>query len=57
MERHYAPRREAPENANHALNDAGGRDPRAARDVAPGELWALCEHRSLAEVFAAERLL
>jgi hypothetical protein len=55
MERHYASRREAPANANHVLNDAAGRDPRAARDVAPGELWAFFEHRSLAEVIAVER--
>jgi hypothetical protein len=55
MERHYPPRREAPANTNHVFNDAGRRDPRAARDVAPGRLWVFPEHRSLAEVFAAER--
>ena len=29
---------------------------RAARDVAPGERWAFVEHRTMAEVIAAERL-
>jgi hypothetical protein len=27
---------------------------RGARDVAPGERWAFVEHRSMAEVIAAE---
>ena len=27
----------------------------AARDVAPGERWGFVEHRSMAEVIAAER--
>jgi hypothetical protein len=27
---------------------------RAAREVAPGERWAFVEHRSMAEVIAAE---
>lgn len=36
-------------------NDPGGVFP-AARDVAPGERWAFVEHRSMAEVIAAERL-
>ena len=29
--------------------------PRSARDVAPGERWAFVEHRTMAEVIAAER--
>jgi hypothetical protein len=29
---------------------------RPARDVAPGERWAFVDHRSMAEVIAAERL-
>jgi hypothetical protein len=33
------------------LKDEG----RPARDVAPGECWAFVEHRSMAEVVAAER--
>ena len=36
-------------------NDRGGASP-AARDIAPGERWAFVEHRTMAEVFAAERL-
>jgi len=28
---------------------------RAARDVSPGESWVFVEHRTLAEVIAAER--
>ncbi len=28
---------------------------RPARDVAPGECWAFLDHRTLAEVIAAER--
>jgi hypothetical protein len=35
-------------------NDRGGVSP-AARDIAPGECWAFVEHRTLAEVIAAER--
>jgi hypothetical protein len=35
-------------------NDNGAA--RGARDVAPGERWAFIEHRSMAEVIAAERL-
>jgi hypothetical protein len=27
-----------------------------ARDIAPGECWAFVEHRTMAEVIAAERL-
>ncbi len=30
-------------------------DPRRARDVASGEGWAFDEHRTMAEVIAAER--
>ena len=30
------------------------RDPRAARDVLPGEPWVFPDHGSLAEVIAAE---
>jgi hypothetical protein len=33
-------------------NDNGAA--RGARDVAPGERWKLVEHRSMAEVIAAE---
>jgi hypothetical protein len=33
-----------------------GGDPRCARDVAPGERWTFDEHRTMAEVIAAERL-
>ncbi len=33
-----------------------GRVPPAARDIAPGERWAFVEHRSMAQVIAAERL-
>jgi hypothetical protein len=29
---------------------------RPARDIAPGERWAFVEHRTMAEVIAAERL-
>lgn len=29
---------------------------RAARDVLPGERWAFDDHRTMAEVIAAERL-
>lgn len=43
-----------PANANQVFDD-GGRDPRAARDVNPGEPWVFVEHRTLAEVIAAER--
>ena len=35
-------------------NDRGRVSP-VARDVAPGERWAFVEHRSMAEVAAAER--
>jgi hypothetical protein len=35
-------------------NDRGRVSP-AARDVAPGERWAFVEHRTMAEVAAAER--
>ena len=31
-------------------------DPRCARDVAVGEPWVFAEHRTMAEVIAAERL-
>jgi hypothetical protein len=34
-------------------NDNGAA--RGARDVAPGERWAFVEHRTMAEVIAAER--
>jgi len=53
MERVSPTRREAPENSNQVFDD-GARDPRAARDVAPGTLWAFVEHRTLAEVMAEE---
>ena len=33
-------------------NDNGAA--RGARDIAPGERWAFVEHRSMAEVIAAE---
>jgi len=35
-----------------AANDNAA--PRAARDVAPGDCWAFDDHRSMAEVIAAE---
>jgi hypothetical protein len=42
--------------AANGLNEIEGQsEPRPARDVAPGECWAFVEHRSMAEVIAAER--
>jgi hypothetical protein len=32
----------------------GADEPRAARDVPPGECWSFTEHRTLADVIAAE---
>jgi hypothetical protein len=40
----------------HHDNERGKTDARPARDVAPGERWAFVDHRSMAEVIAAERL-
>jgi len=42
-------------SANGLREIDGSRDPRPARDVAPGERWAFVEHRTMAEVIAAER--
>lgn len=50
----FPARRDAPANANQVFDNAG-RDPRAARDVAPGMPWVFFEHRTLAEVIVAER--
>jgi hypothetical protein len=48
-----------PSAAQRAANDEQFfhrvRDPRAARDVAVGEPWSFPDHRSLAEVIAAEQ--
>jgi hypothetical protein len=44
----------APANANQFFDVEHRRDPRAARDVAPGERWTFPDHRSMAEVIAAE---
>jgi hypothetical protein len=41
-------------SANGIREIDGSRDPRAARDVASGEHWAFVEHRTMAEVIAAE---
>jgi hypothetical protein len=41
------PRQHQPNN----IRDEG----RPARDVAPGERWAFVEHRTMAEVIAAEQ--
>ncbi len=45
----------APANSNQFFDVEHRRDPRAARAVAPGERWVFVEHRSMAEVIAAER--
>jgi hypothetical protein len=45
----------AAELRQHQLNELDENDKRPARDVAPGERWAFVEHRSMAEVIAAER--
>ena len=37
-------------------NGLGEKDGGPARDGAPGESWAFVEHRTMAEVIAAERL-
>jgi len=40
----------------NGLNEIEERsEPRLARDVAPGERWAFLDHRTMAEVIAAER--
>jgi hypothetical protein len=49
-----AARRQPFSNELGKINGRG--DPRPARDVAPGECWAFDEHRTMAEVIAAERL-
>lgn len=54
MEQVFPARHSAPANLNRVVDELV-RDPRAARDVAPGEPWVFFEHRTLAEVFAAER--
>jgi hypothetical protein len=38
----------------HHNNNTAEKCQRAARDVAPGECWAFRDHRSMAEVIAAE---
>lgn len=55
MEQVFPARRKAPENASQVVENGGVHDPRASRDVARGESWLFFEHRTLAEVFAAER--
>lgn len=54
MEWQVRDRRPGSANSHQILDDAR-RDPRAARDVAPGLPWVFVEHRTLAEVIAAER--
>ena len=54
MEQAFPVRQRTPANANQIIDDME-RDPRAARDVATGEQWVFFEHRSLAEIFAAEQ--
>jgi hypothetical protein len=54
MEQISLARRETPADADQILDD-GGRDPRAARDIAVAEPWVFVEHRTLAEVFVSER--
>jgi len=54
MKGQFPARRTAPANTNEFF-DEKGRDRRAARDIALGEPWAFVEHRTLAEVIAAER--
>ena len=54
MEQAFPVRRLAPAHADKVLDD-GGHDPRVTRDVAAGKPWIFFEHRTLAEVFAAER--
>ena len=54
MHGNFPARRDAPANANQVI-ESERRDPRAARDVAPGEPWMFVEHRTLAEVIAAFR--
>ena len=56
MDGDFPARRDAPANANQFFDDECRRDPRAARDVAAGEPWVFFDHRTLAEVIAAERL-
>lgn len=46
-------RRSEPADANQFF-DHKERDPRASRDVPPGENWAFVEHRSMAEIIGAE---
>jgi len=43
------------EHRQHQSNELGENDRKPARDVAPGERWAFVEHRTMAEVIAAER--
>jgi hypothetical protein len=44
----------AAEVRQHHDNESAEKYKRPARDVAPGERWAFVEHRSMAEVIAAE---
>jgi hypothetical protein len=46
----------AAERRQHAQHELSENIGRPARDVAPGECWAFVEHRTMAEVIAAERL-
>jgi hypothetical protein len=46
----------AAERRQHDQHDLSENIGRPARDVAPGECWAFLEHRSMAEIIAAERL-
>lgn len=41
--------------AQHQLNELAENEGRPARDVVPGERWVFLEHRTMAEVIAAER--
>jgi hypothetical protein len=40
----------------HHDNESGEKYRRPARDVALGKCWAFVDHRSMADVIAAERL-
>ncbi|MGE3279568.1 MAG: hypothetical protein AB7H90_05280 [Alphaproteobacteria bacterium] len=55
MEQAFPARQLAPAYADQIFDDIG-RDARAARDIAAGKsLWVFFEHRTLAEIVAAER--
>ena len=55
MEQIFPARQRVPANTNQLVDNGISRDPRAARDVMPGEKWVFLEHRTLTEIFAAER--